>query len=460
MFHPSNEPAPRIAAFLTRAERPVLVAAALVSGVVLLFWLFPALRSLAPAGWSDMSLLTAVGILFLVDGAALTAASATPIARKTGHLAGIFVAALGATVIALDLAGVTTVGSYDLPSAQTSLAFVLLGIGLAYVRRQGPWVEYALLILWGFLFFMIGGHLFQSERMITSLDGRLISIQTVACFIAITLVLTGRRALGGGPFSIIVTRGMGSRITRVFLPIAIATPFVVFLLVQYLYSSELLPPSMTRAVISPIVAIGVVLLIGGMGTRINRLEKELHLQSVTDEMTGILNRRGFQAVSPFVVAGAQRSHESLTVYFFDLDGLKGINDLLGHKAGNLAIKTFARLLRSTFRHSDVMARVGGDEFAVLAAGDGDSATTALARLEKAVRQENTTGRHPFKIAFSVGFKVIGVSSDLSVDDALAHADGFMYDHKRMKKARDAGSMSGDATQSQPGTTMAVPDWSI
>ena len=152
-------------------------------------------------------------------------------------------------------------------------------------------------------------------------------------------------------------------------------------------------------------------------------------------MIGVRNRRGYDAVAEYVVSAARRSGRSLTVFFFDLDGLKAINDTLGHRVGNQAIKTFADLLSATFTNDDVVARVGGDEFVVLAIGDQESADDQSLRLQDSVQHENSDGGHAFKLSYSAGLAVLHPDSDLSLDEALVHTDGFMYEQKKMKETR-------------------------
>jgi two-component system, cell cycle response regulator len=115
-----------------------------------------------------------------------------------------------------------------------------------------------------------------------------------------------------------------------------------------------------------------------------------------DELTGLYNRRGFLDLGGKQLKTAERLGKSVLLVFADLDGLKEINDQLGHLDGDAALKDIADVLRESFRGSDIIARLGGDEFAILAVGsihEGEKAITSriewnLARL-KAVKIGDT-----------------------------------------------------------------------
>ncbi len=94
-------------------------------------------------------------------------------------------------------------------------------------------------------------------------------------------------------------------------------------------------------------------------------EKTLQVMSTTDELTGLLNRRGFFTLAQQQVKLANRNNNKLLLFYMDLDGLKKINDTIGHPEGDLALVEAATVLKEIFRESDIIGRLGGDEFAVL-----------------------------------------------------------------------------------------------
>ena len=96
------------------------------------------------------------------------------------------------------------------------------------------------------------------------------------------------------------------------------------------------------------------------------LQSELSSLALTDELTGLYNRRGFICLSEVQLKLARRSGCDMVLFFIDVDGLKQINDSFGHSEGDNALIRTAEVLRMTFRESDVLARIGGDEFGALA----------------------------------------------------------------------------------------------
>jgi len=103
----------------------------------------------------------------------------------------------------------------------------------------------------------------------------------------------------------------------------------------------------------------IALLLIYLSYEIDKLEWRLREQATTDELTRLLNRRGFKLFAEMAINESRRTKLPLTLLFFDLDNLKSINDRLGHKEGSEMIKLFADSLQSAFRESDVIARVGG-----------------------------------------------------------------------------------------------------
>lgn len=161
------------------------------------------------------------------------------------------------------------------------------------------------------------------------------------------------------------------------------------------------------------------------------LEQELKSLSLAtlDELTGLTNRRGFDAIADHTIAMCRRVGEPATLLYFDLDDFKEINDSLGHAAGDRVLRSFSHHLKTTFRDSDVVARVGGDEFCVLLT----SATTEdverpLSLLEGRLR---TRGGEP-TVVFSVGVASYDPARHQSVQALVNEADMQMYRHKRSR----------------------------
>ena len=128
-------------------------------------------------------------------------------------------------------------------------------------------------------------------------------------------------------------------------------------------------------------------------------------------------------------ARAVRYDAETTIAVIDLDGLKRINDTLGHPEGDRAIRDAAEVIRASFRDSDVVARLGGDEFAVLVRNDptygGDAATAvevAAARLREAVARHNATAERPYELSLSLGFSGYDPAAPQPIESLLDAAD--------------------------------------
>lgn len=153
--------------------------------------------------------------------------------------------------------------------------------------------------------------------------------------------------------------------------------------------------------------------------------------SITDELTGLNNRRGFLLLAEQQLKLAHRVKTSVCLLFIDLDGLKQVNDGLGHEMGDRLILDAAQVLQQTFRESDVLARFGGDEFAVFVPGctAGDDVVN---RLEGSVQQFNRISERPYQVSMSIGLAACQVDRTTSLEQMLAQADQLMYHHKRTK----------------------------
>jgi len=166
--------------------------------------------------------------------------------------------------------------------------------------------------------------------------------------------------------------------------------------------------------------------------------------SLTDELTGLLNRRGFTTMATALLRLGNRTGSQFLLGFADLDGLKRINDTYGHHEGDHAIALVGDLLRTTFRQSDVLARLGGDEFVVLALdGSGDKGQAALKRFCDALAHQNESGERPYRIELSIGAVAFSASESLDLSELMRRADRALYDDK---KGKGKGEGEGVATR--------------
>jgi len=165
------------------------------------------------------------------------------------------------------------------------------------------------------------------------------------------------------------------------------------------------------------------------------LQAELGNLALTDELTGLCNRRGFMAIAERQLKIGHRTGRGIVLFFMDIDGMKQINDSFGHGEGDRALKRMAKALKMTFRDSDVIARLGGDEFAVLAIEASDNSETAIrARLAEDLKSVSA-GETRYTINLSLGAVRINICSSASIGEWMVRADQAMYEQKRRRLSR-------------------------
>ncbi len=179
------------------------------------------------------------------------------------------------------------------------------------------------------------------------------------------------------------------------------------------------------------------------GSRVVELQGELRRMGTSDALTRLMNRRGFLPTAEHQLTVARRDHKTMALMFLDLDGLKRVNDTLGHAAGDAMLTEGAFVMRETFRAADLIARMGGDEFCVLYATDSyETATIVLTRLQTAVDEVNSQEGRAYELSFSAGVAMFDPEEPLTLDQLIVLADQRMYACKRAKQA-------------DPGTTAAI-----
>jgi diguanylate cyclase (GGDEF)-like protein len=178
--------------------------------------------------------------------------------------------------------------------------------------------------------------------------------------------------------------------------------------------------------------IGMVVVFRDISER-KRTEQALKASALVDELTGLYNRRGFMALAEQQMRVAQRFANEVTVFFADLDGLKRINDTLGHQSGDEAISAAATVIRRCFRKSDIIARLGGDEFAVLAVESRRENSSPIGlRLQSLVDEWNAEPGRAFVLSISLGTSHSDANHPLTLDEMLEQADQLMYINKKKK----------------------------
>lgn len=170
-------------------------------------------------------------------------------------------------------------------------------------------------------------------------------------------------------------------------------------------------------------------------TERKKMENLLEAAAITDDLTGLLNRRGFYTLADQQCRLADRTKRGLSLLFVDLDKMKQINDELGHEAGDLALKDTADILNKTFRESDIIARMGGDEFAVLITEPSRPGIeyVILNHLKNNLAKHNEEDHRKFKLSLSIGIANYNPDSPCTVSDLLTRADALMYEDKKRCK---------------------------
>ncbi|HLA26391.1 MAG TPA: sensor domain-containing diguanylate cyclase [Syntrophales bacterium] len=166
-----------------------------------------------------------------------------------------------------------------------------------------------------------------------------------------------------------------------------------------------------------------------------RMEAEILALSITDQLTGLHNRRGFLSLAEQQLKLSNRNKRGILLFFADMDGLKWINDTLGHEEGDRALIDAAIVWRETFRASDIVARLGGDEYAALSVDITEAnADIFTARLQYLIDRLNSQENRRYRLSISVGCAYYDSENPCSIDELMVRADKLMYEQKQNKKS--------------------------
>ena len=169
---------------------------------------------------------------------------------------------------------------------------------------------------------------------------------------------------------------------------------------------------------------------------LRKLTLELQQLALTDELTALRNRRGFLLLADHAWRLARRARVRCLLMFIDVDGLKVVNDTHGHRMGDELLVDAANVLTSVFRETDVIGRVGGDEFAIVELVDGvETADAGSKRLQAQIDEFNRQSGKPYRLSMSYGTEVLPTTSEMSLEELLSRADSAMYERKREQRLR-------------------------
>jgi diguanylate cyclase (GGDEF)-like protein len=335
-------------------------------------------------------------------------------------------------------------------SVQTASAFALLGLSVMFLRVES---RAAVLIadlvtccLAMLVMVLVSGQIIDMSNAPGEAANASHSLSSTACLFLLTAVTFFRRARRGF-LSIFLGRGTGSRLARTLSPILLFLPYLREWARAHFMGTRSMPPPYTTAFLATgamIVATSVLLY---CAWRINGMEAELHALSLRDELTRLSNLRGFRLLAEQSLRVAHRAGHPFSVLFIDFDELKGINDRLGHLSGSQCLVETAAILRSVFRETDVLGRIGGDEFAVAGEFSEPGMMTAIRRLKEAIEQWNAEPHRQIAISLSFGTVTSDAGAQATLDTLISLADQAMYRNKRDKKTPDEGNDDAVVRQS-------------
>ena len=178
--------------------------------------------------------------------------------------------------------------------------------------------------------------------------------------------------------------------------------------------------------------------------RLAEQDAQLRDLALVDPLTGLRNRRGFLEIAEHELLVATRRASVAALLFIDVDGLKVVNDQFGHAEGDRMLCETAEVLSEQLRSSDLLARIGGDEFCVLLSRDtAMDGQVALDRIDQAIAERNRLPDRRYHLGISVGASIFDPAHPVAIDELIEAADGEMYQQKRAKRlvAQDRAALT-------------------
>lgn len=313
---------------------------------------------------------------------------------------------------------------------------LLLSVVMTLVHSERTWLRRASDLLVALLclltLILVSQDVFGAFGFFHLNAADLISFQFLGYAVLFTLVVALRQAEYGA-FRIFLGDGIGSRIARVVAPILVLWPFLREIGESQIIEHHLIPSHFAPSILTSLAAAVFMVFLLALVWRINSMEQEIHDLTLRDDLTGLYNMRGFYLLAEQTLRLAKRAKMPFSVLFIDLDGLKQINDQLGHRTGSEYLVETGELVSSCFREGDVKGRFGGDEFVVAGQFSIAGIQIAVQRLEAAVARKNERSTRPFPLSFSVGHVTTDYYSTETLEQMVSKADEAMYEQKKHKK---------------------------
>lgn len=425
-----------------------LVVAGLIASTITFGWFMPFIGQILPDSWALMQITSSLSILFITIALALNKRRSTGRHRANSRYLGILcVIFVGVTLIEHWLGQKYALGLYLVAkehlslvhptSIQSAICFFVLALSVLIEPSRRDKVGYIfdlliiILIMFNLLYF--SGYLYKASNLIAETPSILISPQTLICIALLTFVQLARHAPFGS-YKTLVTKGIAGHTVRIILPFTVALTFLIILSQAHITNSGLLETPYSAAITAVVSSLIVIIVVMLLSHKISVLEVRLLGMSIIDELTGVYNLRGLSLHGNQMLLEAKRSEAPLSVVFIDVDGLKGVNDSLGHDVGSSLLCDVATVLRDNYRESDIVSRVGGDEFVIIVYGSEDDMVSAIDRLKATVDTINASGTKPYKIGFSIGQARFDPRTNESLETLINRADAAMYEVKKERRA--------------------------
>jgi len=444
-----SEPDPALLRKLAWVRRAFLALVVAIAVVTIAGWLIPAVGGILPHGWQFMS--AESGFASICGSFSLWFAEpgrSTRMKRLSLLFAGLLVllaaAVLVEYVFRISLGFDTLLiyerrpppGMLGRMSPQSATGYALLGIELLLLRSQRHFAsrvaDFVAFCLCLSILILVSGYLFGAMRLFSISPTVKVAPQTLICLALLTALTVLRRA-DEGVFAIFLGRGIGGRIARGLSPILLVMPFAREVARAHIVQTHRIPEHYATAIFASVAAMLSFVLVMILCWYVNRMETQIRDLTLRDELTGLYNLRGFTILGEHAVRVARRTQNALSVLYIDVDNLKHINDTLGHATGSAFLHETAELLKETFRETDVIVRIGGDEFAVICQCSHVAISIAAHRLEEACTVRNAQGTQLFPLTFSVGYATAEEHLGQTLNELMTEADQAMYGQKRQKK---------------------------
>lgn len=444
---PPGQPEPQ---WLSRAlfvERVSLGMVLFVSVGSLAAWLFPAVGDSLPLAVTQMNIPLAVAAQFCALSLLMSETGTPPLLLRISRGVALTAVVIAATILVgsalpvaevkefLHLGGQAELNAGSLSPLSAS-AFLFLSVVILMVLGEGKVVRRAAdIFVFGLCLFalvLVSQDMFGVFGVFGLTAADLISAQVLFCLVLLTVVVTLRQARGG-VFAIFLGGGIGSRIARGFAPVLLLWPFVREVGETQIGFQQLIPAHFATAVLTALAVATSLLFLLFLAWRINDMETDIHDLTLRDDLTGLYNMRGFYLLGEQTLRLSQRAQLPFSVLFLDLDGLKQINDELGHNAGSAYLRETGELIVENFREGDVKGRFGGDEFVVAGQFSMVGIEVAAQRLEAMAAERSAAAGRRFPLSFSIGHVTAEYYSTETLKELIKRADEKMYEEKRRKK---------------------------